>query len=201
MVGLSQRPDKRPMFDFYLMHTANTMAVLPVYQKSPHLPPAAKARLIEVMGRLQLMLYLSAQCPDLYLDEIRNYKPLIPGDWETVFVRVCDYEDDGHVVKLVRALATAEQHLKQHEGKPGFILTSQDYFTLAHMVMDSTEFMDHPEHVMPDSEKLTGNHYSKDLHPLQQLVLVRWLRWTGYPEAWADVMSREAWQKAVGRHP
>lgn len=115
------------------MHSITAGSFWPVLNSVPWIPLAVKCRLLEWKGRADLMLYCQSGAPRLYPEELIRYRPLVPSGWEQIFQRACEYEDDGHLAKLIRAVATAAQITKplvQHATLP---LTTEQFLTLAHM--------------------------------------------------------------------
>jgi hypothetical protein len=116
------------------MHSITAGSFWPVLNSVPWIPLAAKCRLLEWKGRSDLMLYCQCGAPRPYPEEMAQYKPVRPSGWKDVFTRASDYADDGHLVKFVRAVATAAQLTKPYAKNPGFKLTTdQQFLTLAHM--------------------------------------------------------------------
>jgi hypothetical protein len=69
---------------------------------------------------LDLAMYASRRSAPLLLEEISLYTPklLEAGDaeWPGIFNRLYELEDDGHAVKLARAVAVGERFSKPYEG-------------------------------------------------------------------------------------
>lgn len=190
MTALAQRADKAVKFDFFFMHCANTSLFFSVFNHTPWISTTAKARLVECMGRLHLLMYTSAKAPELRPQDLHDYQPEHPGEWESIFTRATAYQDDGHTSKLIRAIKNGEVSTGMFTGAPGMKLKDGDFLKIAHMVMDSVEAMDRPDFKMPDAGT-TGYEYAAELDPFVQRVVVRWLRWAGFPEAWEAVAARD----------
>ncbi|KAI9881230.1 MAG: hypothetical protein M1823_006671, partial [Watsoniomyces obsoletus] len=106
----AQRRDKIKKIDFYFMHCANSSIFFPLFAKQEWLSAEEKCRLLEIKGRVDVAMYISRACPDLLLDEIKEYRPKKPLDgWEEIFRRVASLSDDGHASKLIRAIANGEK--------------------------------------------------------------------------------------------
>lgn len=57
---------------------------------------------------MDLVMYVSRGSPELRLDEVTQYP--VTNDWSTLFSRCVQHPgDDGHLVKLVRALAHGQE--------------------------------------------------------------------------------------------
>ena len=154
-------------FDFFYMHSTNSSLFFSAFVKQPWIAPKTKARLLEWKARADLGLYLSRQSANLDLDEIKNYKPREPstgGDpWQKILARANKYEDDGHLSKLIRAIANGKAVSAPYETKDSFRIKGDMWLQLAHMAIDSVEYGGEP----------------------------RWVRSAGFPEAWEDVKDRQ----------
>ena len=165
--GGAQRPSKEIKMDFYYMHCINCSIFFDSFLAQDWLSIENKVRLMEWKGRNDVTMYASRGSPDLLLDEIRNYKPKIPSKdpkdpWQDIFKRVCNFEDDGHGSKLVRALAHGQRICEPYEERDDFPLKHADWLQLGHMTIDSVE--------APD-----GTH---------------WIRSAGFDSAWEKVPDR-----------
>ncbi|KAF1991240.1 hypothetical protein K402DRAFT_389419 [Aulographum hederae CBS 113979] len=167
--GGAQHPPNQIKFDFYYMHSINAALFFPRFLHHPStdfISPAAKIRLLEWKSRNDLAMYASRAAPALLVDEITDYQPKTPGTWDRLFDRVNEISDDGHVSKLVRALATGEDVCEPfQEKKAGEIdwrIRGDMWLQLGHMVVDSTEGSD-----------------------------TRWVRSAGFDEAWENIPKRD----------
>src|SRR6187402_782843 len=101
------------------MHCANSSIFFPTFNAQPWLSTASKVRLLQWKGYLDLAMYASRRSPPLFLDEIALYTPskLEAGDaeWKGIFRRLSEFEDDGHAIKLGRAVANGERVSKDFE--------------------------------------------------------------------------------------
>ena len=107
-------------------------------------------------------MYTSRRSPRLLLEEIATYTPskLDKGDteWPGLFQRLFEYGDDGHAVKLARAVRNGELISKPYEGKVEWDLVKGFMWEkVGNMVVDSVED--------------TGN---------------TWARSVGFEEAWTE---------------
>lgn len=161
----SQRPPKQVKFDFSSMHSTNSSIFFPTFSSLPWLSIANKIRLLEWKGRLDLAVYASCRSPPLLLEEISGYTPqkLEAGDaeWKGLFQRLWAYEDDGHAIKLGRAVAYAERASKDYEGEDWARIKGFMWEKVGNMVVDSVE----------DSG-------------------ATWVRGAGFEEAWIDYEDR-----------
>lgn len=107
---------------------------------APWLSSANKKRFLEWKVRNDVILYASRGSPDLLLSEITFYKPKQPKDtWDDIITRVCNFEDDGHGAKLVRALAHGAKISKKYEDREDFRIKGDMWLQLGHMAIDSVE--------------------------------------------------------------
>lgn len=159
--GGAQRKTRAVKFDFFYMHCINSSIFYSNFLKQQWLSEANKVRLLEWKVWNDLAMYASRKSPEIHLDEIRNYKPKQPSDWDKVIERVRSMEDDGHAAKLIRALAHGQLVCAPYEAKPEFRLKKDDWLQLAHMTIDSVQ---------------TGGP--------------KWVRSAGFDEAWESVPLR-----------
>ncbi|KAI9880934.1 MAG: hypothetical protein M1830_010002 [Pleopsidium flavum] len=164
--GGAQHPPKQIKFDFYYMHCVNSSIFFSAFLKQPWISQQNKVRLLEWKGRLDLCMFASRRSPKPLLDEITNYKPkeqTKEGDdpWQGIFQRAKEHNDDGHLGKLVRALAHGEQVCRPYEDRESFRIKGKMWSQLGHMAIDSVED--------------TGD---------------AWVRSAGFDEAWSKYEDR-----------
>jgi len=163
--GAAQRPNKQVKFDFFYMHSVNCSIFFSAFIKEPWLSAENKCRLLEWKGRLDLAMYVSRGCPELLIDEIKNYQPKRPEDsWADIVRRVDKLPDDGHASKLVRAIANGHQVCQPYEkeAEDVFPIKGDDmWLQLGHMAIDSVE--------------TNGPN---------------WVRNTGFAQAWEEIPDR-----------
>lgn len=159
--GAAQRPGKEVKIDFYYMHCLNCSVFFPAFLKADWLSQANKVRLLEWKVRNDLAMYASRRSPELLIDEIVNYIPKQPSEWNGVFERVKNYEEDGHASKIIRALAHGQQVCKPYQSKEEFRIKDAMWLQLAHMSIDSVE----------------GQEFT-------------WVRSAGFDQAWESVPDR-----------
>ena len=152
-------------FDFYYMHCVNSSIFFPTFNAQSWLSSASKVRLLKFKAYIDLAMYASRRSPPLLLEEISTYTPkrLEKGDaeWPGLFRRLFEYADDGHAVKLGRAVRNGEllsdRWAAGGEGKiKGFM-----WEKIGNMVVDSVE----------DTGKT-------------------WARSVGFDEAWVEYEDR-----------
>ena len=88
-------------------------------------------------------MYASRRSPPLLLEEVSTYVPtkLEAGDaeWKGLFQRLFEYDDDGHAVKLGRAVANGEKQSKGYEDESWAKIKGFMWEKIGNMVVDSVE--------------------------------------------------------------
>ncbi|KAH7411526.1 putative HypA-like protein [Cadophora sp. MPI-SDFR-AT-0126] len=110
--------------DFFLLHLVNTLVLLPSLMKHAWLSTHNKLRLLEWIGRYDLLLYIAQSSPKLTTEDLATCKQR-QGTWEEVIrYSIRHPTDDGHLAKMVRALAFGQQLTKplQSFGNPSNLL-------------------------------------------------------------------------------
>jgi hypothetical protein len=130
-------------FDFYFMHCVNSSIFFPTFNAQPWLSEASKLRLLKFKGYLDLAMYASRRSPALPLTEITEYVPAAKDaaatSWPGIFARLLAFEDDGHAVKLGRAVAHGEQASRAYEGAKWARVSKPMWEKIGNMVIDSVE--------------------------------------------------------------
>ncbi|KAL4736469.1 hypothetical protein BDV11DRAFT_211211 [Aspergillus similis] len=161
----SQRPTKSVKFDFFYIHTVNSSIFFAKILSLPFLHTEIKLRLLEMKGRMDLFMYVSRNAPQLYLDEVTKYP--INQTWESIIKQSIQHtHEDGHLVKLIRALKNGEAVCRPYEGQErekGLKITGDSWLRIGNMVIDSVHGK--------GEEKM-------------------WVRSTGFDEAWGGVEDR-----------
>jgi len=161
----AQHPPKQVKFDFFYMHSVNCSIFFPTFNAQTWLSEANKIRLLKLKVYTDLAMYVSRGTPPLLLEEVATYVPkkLEAGDaeWKGIFQRLFEHEDDGHAVKLARAVRNAEVMSKEYEGEKWAKIKTFMWEKIGNMVVDSVED--------------TGNN---------------WARNVGFEEAWANFEDR-----------
>lgn len=131
----SQRPSKQVKFDFFYIHTVNSSIFFTKILALDFLDTRTKLRLLEAKGRMDLMMYISRNAPELYLDEITKYP--ISNNWDALIVQGNRHpRDDGHLSKLVRALKNGESVCRPYEGRArelGLKITGDAWLRIGNM--------------------------------------------------------------------
>ncbi|KAL7797506.1 hypothetical protein V8C37DRAFT_369699 [Trichoderma ceciliae] len=159
-------PPNVPKFDFFLIHHLNATPFFVTIFSFPWLPPSQKVRLLEWKIRLDLVQYIARGCPPLRLDAIKSFTPKQdPGDSaakpEHLLPRFHEIVDDGHTIKVVRALFIAQELSRKFAGKPWIrIADDETWLKIHHVLLESTEGPQEP---------------------------ALWVRSAGFDDAWENV--------------
>ena len=124
-----------------------------------------KVRLLEWKIRIDIIQYVARGCPPLQPDAIRNYTPKekdLVSKPEDLLPRFHRIAEDGHNIKLVRALLIAQQISQKYVDRP-WIRMDDDMWLRAHYVL-----LDGNEHIDP-----------------------KWVRSAGFEEAWEEIPKAE----------
>lgn len=137
VIAAAQKPGKQTAMDFVTLHSATTCVFYPVFLAQKELTNEEKANILETGARMSAAMYAACGSPALNTSAIMDYTPRFPDQgWPELFHRAIVYQDEGHAVKLMRALYCTE---KLGEPAPGFPITKADLIKIAHMGMDSIE--------------------------------------------------------------
>lgn len=190
MMGAAQRPGKREAIDFALLHSVTLSVFYPAILAQDWLSDHEKSRLLEAKARVDAVIYAGCGCPPLYPTRIVNYVPRRPEDgWAELFHRSIIYRDEGHVVKLIRALFSLEQ---LGETAPDFPIAKRDFAKIAHMTLDSVE-----RACETDGHKMPENMIKavvKEVGQGGEMVvsnMMRWVFYGGLDKAWEYVPDLE----------
>lgn len=121
--------------DFYFMHSVNSSIAISSLMNQPWISPLNKSKILEYKGRLDLLQYASRGCPNLLIEEISSYVPKKKeaSDWDAIFERVNQIDDDGHAAKLVRALAHGQRTSAPWEKSEAFKIKDKMWLQLGNM--------------------------------------------------------------------
>lgn len=124
------------------MHCVNSSIFFPIFNAQPWLADASKRRLLKLKGYLDLAMYASRRSPALLPAEAADYVPARQGsdaEWKGLFQRLFALADDGHAVKLGRAVANAELVARKYEGEEWARIQAATWEKIGNMVVDSVE--------------------------------------------------------------
>jgi hypothetical protein len=191
MLGAMQKPGKREAMDFVLLHGVTLMAFYPAILALDWLSNAEKARLLEMKARVDMILYAGCGCPTLYPERVTTYTPAYPDNgWPQLCHRANVYRDEGHLVKLIRALYSLEA--LSEESMPALPISKSDFIKIAHMALDSAE-----RAMQPDGSKLTdqvAESIAAGIGPGGEMVadnVKRFVFYGGLEKAWQYVQDAE----------
>lgn len=157
IVGGAVRADKTVKLDFFLVHSLTTSLFLTTFNAQPWLNEESKARLVEWKTRFDLFLYVAVGAPTLLLNDVEDYNPKIlhsisnsstshssisggGNPWLGIIERGVRKEDDGHTIKVIRALAHGERVCGQYpDGENGMLVKKDMWIKLAAMCIDASE--------------------------------------------------------------
>ncbi|CAG8026858.1 unnamed protein product [Penicillium olsonii] len=112
----AQNPEKELKLDFFFIHAVNLSIFFKAFMDLPYIADSAKSRLLEMKGRMDLLIWASRKVPESHVDDILNY-PIRLG-WPEVFSKSYLHpSDDGHLAKFVRTVAFAEEFCRPYQTK------------------------------------------------------------------------------------
>ncbi|MCJ1386169.1 hypothetical protein MMC17_009295 [Xylographa soralifera] len=169
---ITQRAPYEPWHDFFLIHGSNAYLWHSVFLAEPSITKEQNAHLIETTGHMLLFLWAGMGFPKLNMDYMMAHQPKVAnGGWDKIFKRACFNEDDGHVIKLIRALKNGETVSKPYDHLPEFRMEQDMFLLAANAAMDSA------------SEK-----------PMTYVQHFDLIRFAGFEEAWEKVPERQTVQ-------
>ncbi|CAI9630963.1 hypothetical protein GT037_010064 [Alternaria burnsii] len=135
----AQNPHKQLKFDFFFIHAVNLCIVMKSILDLPILSAANRARLLEMKGRVDLLIWASRKMPTPQDTDVHTY-PIRLG-WPEVFERSYNHPtDDGHLAKFVRTLAYAQELCVPYEGEAkqrGLKVTGDMWLKIGNMAVDT----------------------------------------------------------------
>ncbi|RFU72381.1 hypothetical protein TARUN_9877 [Trichoderma arundinaceum] len=160
-------PPNVPKFDFFLIHHLNSSPFFVTILSLPWLSPSQKARILEWKIRLDIVQYIARGCPPLHVNAIMSFVPKHSSVTkpEDLLPRFHEIIDDGHTIKVVRALFIAQELSRKYAGKPWIrIADDQTWLKMHQVLLQSTEGPQEPS---------------------------MWVRSAGFEDAWKDVPKAE----------
>ncbi|PTB35431.1 uncharacterized protein TrAFT101_008980 [Trichoderma asperellum] len=158
------QPNK-PKFDFFLIHHLNSIPFFVTLLSFPWLRDYQKVRILEWKIRLDLIQYIARGCPPLRLDAIKSFVPKQDSSFATkpadLLPRFHEIIDDGHTIKVVRALLIAQELSRKYAGRPWIRIADDETWLKVHQILlQGTEGPQEP---------------------------ALWVRSAGFEEAWVNV--------------
>ncbi|KAK0610577.1 hypothetical protein B0T17DRAFT_500544 [Bombardia bombarda] len=187
VVGAAQQPGKHEALDFVTLHSATTAVFFPAILAQDWLSDHDKARLLEAKARVDAVSYGGCGAPALYPARIADYKPRHPEDgWPELIRRGVVFADEGHTLKMLRALFGLEQLVGDELAGFDVPIVKEDIIKIAHMEMDSIERAKEPGgHTMPAfvEERMLEGVRPEGVETVKGLVQ-RWVLYSGLERAW-----------------
>ncbi|KAF7534954.1 hypothetical protein G7054_g5790 [Neopestalotiopsis clavispora] len=149
---------KDPKYEFFLMHHVNVSPIFVTLNRQDWIPAPLKVRMLEWKIRMDLIH--------------PSPSPGSPGAAAALLPRMHAFVDDGHAIKLFRAIAIGREVCKPYEDKDWIIIKGDLWDQIAHMVVDSVE--------APGPT---------------------WVRNAGFDEAWEDVRDRRNTKGNAAQRP
>lgn len=124
--------DRQYKIDFFLLHSVNTLVMMPSFIDHEWISAKDAIRVIEYAGRAHLFNYVSRISPPVTPSEINEYP--IKRSWDEVFNYAINHPtDDGHLQKCVRSLAYGEKTMSGKFGDNGFQIKPDAWLRLANL--------------------------------------------------------------------
>lgn len=143
MAGASQRPGRKRKIDFFYMHTLTSSIFFSVLIKQQWIKIEDRVRLVEWKGRLDLAWYVVSGSAELYEDAVTGYHDDFSAEmgWKELYAVVNKEHDDGHVVKMIRALKNGQEASRSFEGgyPDAFPVKGNMWLKIARMALDTTK--------------------------------------------------------------
>ncbi|KAH6611050.1 hypothetical protein Trco_001070 [Trichoderma cornu-damae] len=143
-------PPNVPKFDFYLIHHLNASPFFVTLFSFPWLSASQKARMLEWKIRLDLVQYIARGCPPLRIGDLESFAPKSGSgscvtNPEHLLPRFHGIVDDGHTIKVVRALIVAQKLSRMFAGEPWIRIADDETWLKAHLVLlEGTEGSQEP---------------------------------------------------------
>ncbi|RSL39726.1 hypothetical protein CEP53_013855 [Fusarium sp. AF-6] len=140
--GAAFHPPHTPKFDFFLMHHVTSTPFFLTLNAKPWISASTKAQLLEYKIRMDLLTYAARGCPTLRGDLLREYTPRdgkLADKMEDLLPRIHKIVDDGHTVKLARALILAKRTTEPFEDREWVKIKGDDWLRAMHLLLDANE--------------------------------------------------------------
>ncbi|KAK5704726.1 hypothetical protein LTR17_021640 [Elasticomyces elasticus] len=128
--------DEQPYkIDFFLLHSVNTLCLMPTLINHQWISRENSVRLMEWAGRCHLLNYMSQTAPPISPAVIDNYPLKL--DWDQIFDRAINHpSDDGHLQKCIRSLAFGQKIMSDKYVKGEYQVKPGSWLRFANMVTD-----------------------------------------------------------------
>ncbi|PKS10852.1 hypothetical protein jhhlp_002609 [Lomentospora prolificans] len=179
-------PPNEPRFDFFLIHHVNLSPIFLTINAQPWIPTAQKVRILEWKIRAGLLIWLGVGSPPLDFYKALEYTPKDrtpmskPEDLLPKFHHV---DDDGHTIKLARAIVLCHDELQKYHDRPWVQIKGEDNWTrLMHLLVDAT--------VEPEGNRWVrdaGFDSAWEVSNAGQSLLKHFDKSQGYSKAWRSI--------------
>ncbi|KAK8047665.1 hypothetical protein PG996_015729 [Apiospora saccharicola] len=135
------RPGKDPKCEFFLMHHITSAPIFVTLNKQDWISTEQKIRMLEWKIRLDIVQYVARGSPKLSVERIASYVLKDEASSaDQLLPRLHTLSDDGHVIKLWRAVGVGRKLSEPHEGRHWLpIKGSKLWDQIAHLIVDSVE--------------------------------------------------------------
>lgn len=135
------RPGKDPKYDFFLMHHVNVAPIFLTLNKQDWILTEHKVRLLEWKIRMDIVQYVARGCPTLSVDKIADY---VPKDQEPkpatdLLPRMHSFVDDGHAIKLWRAVFVGKAASAPYEDRDWLRIRGGLWDQVGRIIVDAVE--------------------------------------------------------------
>lgn len=142
--GAALHGAKDPKYEFFLMHHVNVAPIFVTLNRQDWIPETLKTRMLEWKIRMDIIQYAARGSPALDIAAIRDYVPTStsksPASAEGLLPRMHAFVDDGHAIKLFRAVAIGREVCRPYQDADWMLIKGDDLWDqVAHMVVDSVE--------------------------------------------------------------
>ncbi|KEY73959.1 hypothetical protein S7711_09455 [Stachybotrys chartarum IBT 7711] len=129
-------------YDFFLIHHLTLAPILVLLGQATWIPQKVKYRILEWKGRFDILQYVARWCPPLQIESVAKYKPYdasLADSKKELLPRFHGKPDDGHAIKVARALVIAQRISRKYRDRPWIRI--KDYATwlkAMYVLLDST---------------------------------------------------------------
>ncbi|KAM0275071.1 hypothetical protein ACHAQH_007591 [Verticillium albo-atrum] len=170
--GAAMKEGKEAKWDFFLIHHTNSAPFFVTLNKADWISTEDKVRILEYKIRMDLVQYAARGTPATRFDAVAAYKPKdvdrgkkLVSRPEDLLPRFHAIDDDGHTVKVARAMEVCRELCAPYADKPWRKIKSDETWVKMHYtLLDGTE---------------TGEDEGG-----------RWVRSAGFDEMWKDIPNR-----------
>ncbi|KAH6892174.1 hypothetical protein B0T10DRAFT_483226 [Thelonectria olida] len=160
-------PPHVPKFDFFMIHQLTAAPFFLTLNKQSWIPTPTKVHLLESKIRMDMLQYLARGCPRLRPESLFAYTPAdasqLVSKPEDLLPRIHAIVDDGHTVKVARAMMLAQRVSQPYKDRPWILVKDDDaWLSMLYLLVDANECWD-----------------------------VKWVRGAGFEQAWQGIPKQE----------